>query len=165
MTTNQSTLQQFARTPTAWSLRAWPPLLWQATEPVPAHFQHLDTRIALPGDTACAAVGQTFWAASADTGDAGMAWDWVLITRGVVAMADPLAVVTNLRLVGREGEVLTALQAACFLNELVRALPWQREAAARARRAGALKRPRGFSRASVSVPRSRSGAPGPPCRR
>ena len=36
-----------------------------------------------------------------------MAWDWIQIARGVVAMADPMAVVTNLRLVGSEGEVLT----------------------------------------------------------
>jgi hypothetical protein len=49
-----------------------------------------------------------------------MAWDWMQIARGVVAMADPMAVVTNLRLVGTEGEVLTAHEAACFLNELVR---------------------------------------------
>lgn len=112
---------------TAWSLRAWPPLLWQAGEPVPAQFEHLDTRITLAGDAPGSAVGQTVWAASAEAGDAGMAWDWVLMTRGVVAMADPMAVVTNLRLIGSEGEVLTAHQAACFLNELVRALPWQRE--------------------------------------
>ncbi len=67
------------------------------------------------------------WAASAGSGQAGMAWDWVQISCGVVAMADPLAVVTNLRLVGTEGEVLTAHEAACFLNELVRSLPWQQE--------------------------------------
>ncbi len=56
-----------------------------------------------------------------------MAWDWIQITRGVVAIADPMSLVTNLRLIGDEGEVLTAHQSACFLNELVRALPWQRE--------------------------------------
>ena len=55
------------------------------------------------------------------------AWDWVLITRGVVAMADPMSVISNLRLVGDQGEVLTAQQSARFLNEIVRALPWQSE--------------------------------------
>ena len=86
---------------TPWSLRAWPPVLWQA--------------------------GQTLWAGSAADGEAGMAWDWVLITRDVVAMADPMSVITNLRLVGGQGEVLTAQQSARFLNEIVRALPWQSE--------------------------------------
>ena len=56
-----------------------------------------------------------------------MAWDWIEIARGVVAIADPLSVVTNVRLVSPDGEVLTALQAARFLNEMVRALPWQQE--------------------------------------
>lgn len=71
--------------------------------------------------------GQTVWSARASDGDAGMAWDWVQIARGVVAIADPLSLVTNVRLIGEEGEVLTALQSARFLNELVRSLPWQRE--------------------------------------
>lgn len=56
-----------------------------------------------------------------------MAWDWVQIAAGVVAIADPMSVVTNLRLIGGEGEVLTAHQSALFLNELVHALPWQTE--------------------------------------
>jgi hypothetical protein len=74
-------------------------------------------------------------AAMAADGEAGVAWDWVQIARGVVAIADPMSVVTNVRLVGDEGEVLTAHRGRCFLNELVRALPWQSEV--RARCAGA----------------------------
>ena len=54
-----------------------------------------------------------------------MAWDWVQIARGVVAMADPMAVATNLRLVGIEGEVLTAHQAARLLHEPATAPPRQ----------------------------------------
>lgn len=56
-----------------------------------------------------------------------MAWDWVQIARGVVAIADPMSVITNVRLIGESGEVLTAHQASRFLNELVRSLPWQLE--------------------------------------
>lgn len=73
--------------------------------------------------------GQTLWAGSSADGEAGVAWDWIEITQGVVAMADPMSVVTNLRLVSHCGEVLTAWQAAKFLNELVHALPWQNEVA------------------------------------
>ena len=79
------------------------------------------------GDSPGATVGQTVWAANAQDGDAGMAWDWVQIARGVVAIADPMSVVTNVRLIGDAGEVLTAQQSALYLNELVRALPWQAE--------------------------------------
>ncbi len=56
-----------------------------------------------------------------------MAWDWIQIARGVVAIADPMSLVTNLRLIGDGGEVWTAQQSALFLNRLVRALPWQLE--------------------------------------
>ena len=112
---------------TAWSLRAWPPLLWQAREPTRVRFHHLGTRITIGADPPGPAAGQTVWAASAAEGEAGMAWDWIQIARGVVAIADPMSVVTNVRLIGDEGEVLTAQQAALFLNELVRGLPWQKE--------------------------------------
>ncbi len=112
---------------TAWSLRSWPPLLWQAGERVHVRFQHLGTRVTLGMSPPGPAAGQTVWAASAADGEAGMAWDWVLIARGVVAMADPMSVITNVRLLGEEGEVLTAVESARFLNAFVRALPWQQE--------------------------------------
>lgn len=79
------------------------------------------------GDRVVRSAGQTLWAGALGDGEAGVAWDWVQISRGVVAMADPMSVVTNLRLVGHQGEVLTALQAALYLNALVRELPWQGE--------------------------------------
>jgi hypothetical protein len=71
--------------------------------------------------------GQTIWGGQSEDGEAGVAWDWVQIAGDVVAMADPMSVVTNLRLVGDEGEVLTALECARFLNAIVHALPWQSE--------------------------------------
>jgi len=110
-----------------WTLRAWPPLLWQLGSKVPFHLQHLGTHVTNPGDRMLRTVGQTMWACQSEEGEAGMAWDWVQLTRGVVAMADPMAVVTNLRLLGPEGEVLTALESARHLNEIVHALPWQHE--------------------------------------
>ena len=80
-----------------------------------------------PAGTRSRVAGQTIWAGRLDGIEAGVAWDWVEIADGIVAMADPLSVVTNLRIVGNEGEVLTALEAARFLNNIVHALPWQDE--------------------------------------
>ncbi len=110
-----------------WSLRAWPPLLWQAGDDGLADFRHVNTCIAAAVGSSQRLTGQTVWAGRVGGAEAGMAWDWVEITSGIVAMADPLAVVTNLRVVGDEGEVLTALEAARYLNGLVRNLPWQHE--------------------------------------
>jgi len=112
-----------------WSLRAWPPVLWQAQRTAGLRLQHLGTRVTAPTLPYCNAAGQTLWAVSSADGQAGLAWDWVQICEGVVAMADPMAVVTNLRIIGDEGEVLTAAEAALFLNEIVHGLPWQHEVA------------------------------------
>jgi hypothetical protein len=103
--------------------------LWQAARASGLRFQHLGTRIMWSGDRLCGLAGQTMWAGRSADGEAGVAWDWVQISRGIVAMADPLSVVTNLRLIGNEGEVLTALESARFLNEIVHTLPWQSEVA------------------------------------
>lgn len=111
-----------------WALRAWPPLLWQVGDQAPVEFHHLSTRVmsGAAGHRSRVA-GQTIWAGRLDGIEAGVAWDWVEIADGIVAMADPLSVVTNLRIVGNEGEVLTALESARFLNNIVHALPWQDE--------------------------------------
>jgi len=72
-------------------------------------------------------MGQTLWGNPSSASVAGVAWDWVELQQGVFAMADPLGLVTNLRLVGPKGEQLSNMQVALYLNELVRTLPWQSE--------------------------------------
>jgi hypothetical protein len=67
------------------------------------------------------------WACRHADKEAGMAWDWIHLPHGIVAMADPMAVVTNLTLLGPEGEVLNELESARHLNQIVHALPWQDE--------------------------------------
>ena len=121
--TSNSMLQQCP----PWTLRAWPPLLWQVGKQIPLRLQHLGTQITNPGDAMFRTVGQTLWAWDGDEGSVGMAWDWIQLTRGVVAMADPMAVVTNLRLVGNEGTVLSPWEAAPHFNHIVHSLPWQHE--------------------------------------
>jgi hypothetical protein len=101
--------------------------LWQVGDVAPAEFHHLSTHVVNHAGSRQRMAGQTIWAGSVAGGEAGMAWDWVEIADGIVAMADPMSVVTNLRIVGDEGEVLTAQAAARFLNGLVHALPWQHE--------------------------------------
>ena len=89
-----------------WILRAWPPV---------------------PGDNDQPSAGQTFWGSAFGDGEAGVAWDWVQVMPGILAIADPMCMVTNLRLLSPEGAVLTAWEAARHLNEIVHALPWQDE--------------------------------------
>ena len=104
--------------------------MWQAALADGLQLQHLRTRITLNSERSGGGVaGQTLWGGASADGQAGVAWDWVQISQGVVAMSDPLSVISNLRLLGDEGEVLTSWQAARYLNQMVHALPWQGEVA------------------------------------
>ena len=100
--------------------------MWQAQSTPELHFVHLDTRVLTPGDASQPSCGQTLWG-NPSPHAAGVAWDWVQLQRGVFAMADPMGLVTNLRLVGARGETLSSSQVALYLNDLVRTLPWQTE--------------------------------------
>lgn len=111
----------------AWTLRAWPPVYRCAGLPLPDAFEHRSTRIFDDDDDTASCSGQTMWVWPGDDGDVGVAWDWVQVARGVVSMRDPMSVLTNMKLLGDAGEVLTAWQAARHLNEIVFMLPWQRE--------------------------------------
>jgi hypothetical protein len=111
----------------AWIVCAWPPVLWQADAALDLRMVHLGTRVLTFGDRAGPCSGQTLWGDSTPQRSAGVAWDWVQIQHGVVALADPLGLITNLRLVDADGEALSAQQAAIHLNGIVHALPWQTE--------------------------------------
>ena len=113
--------------PPAWIVYAWPPLLWQASRAPQLHLQHLSTRVLSYGDEDYPCTGQTLWGDSTAQQSAGVAWDWVEVQEGVVAMADPLGLVTNLKLLDDRGEALTQIQVAVKLHQLVHALPWQSE--------------------------------------
>ncbi len=112
---------------TSWSIRAWSPVLWQAEGAARLQFDHLDTQIFPAAGEDARVCGQTLWRTEAAEGEAGVAWDWVMLSDEVIAMADPMSVVTNLRLVGERGEVLTSWEAARHLSRIVYGLPWQGE--------------------------------------
>lgn len=111
----------------AWTVGAWPPVLWQPDREATPYFVHLGTHVSprLSQDWPC--MGQTVWGGRAADSAAGISWDWIEVAPGIVAISDPMMMITNLRVLGREGEVLTAHEAAPHLNRLVNRLPWQAE--------------------------------------
>ena len=112
--------------PPPWSLYSWPAVFWQADRPRAVSFVHVGTRITRCGPREPLG-GQTLWCECSPRPEAGLLWDWIEVREGVVAMADPMGVLTNLRLVGEDGAVLTSQEAALHLGCLVRELPWQDE--------------------------------------
>lgn len=109
----------------AWAIFAWPTVLWQSPPTPRTRFLHLGTSVTARGAPLCS--GQTLWGDPDGEPAAGLAWDWIELAQGVVAMVDPMAVITNVRLLRPGGEVMTSSEAAPHLNELVHALPWQSE--------------------------------------
>jgi hypothetical protein len=130
MLTNTDATMQSASAKTApppWILLSWPTVFCQANLTGQPRFIHLSTRIVYSGDHGIPITGQTLWAQHLDDGEAGLAWDWVEVAQGVVAMADPMGVATNLRLLGASGQVLAAHEAAMYICRWVRKIPWQDE--------------------------------------
>lgn len=115
----------------AWTISAWPPVLWQAAPPphklIASRFVHLGTQVTSLRGERGPATGQTIWGSRLGDGEAGVAWDWVDLGNGVVAMADPMGFVTNLQVVNDRGHHLPSLQLALHINEIVHELPWQAE--------------------------------------
>jgi len=71
--------------------------------------------------------GQTLWLGDDGERQAGVAWDWISLPAGVVAMVDPMSLVTNLQFLSAAGDVLAPLESVRQLNEIVHSLPWQYE--------------------------------------
>lgn len=111
----------------AWIVCAWPPVTCPAVRAPQLNFVHLGTRVVTPEDGESLISGQTLWGGPSGDGAAGVAWDWVEIQEGVVAMADPFGLVTNLQLLGARGELLSTFEATMRLNQIVHTLPWQTE--------------------------------------
>jgi hypothetical protein len=110
-----------------WSVAAWPPVLTTLQSALRFQFVHLDTRVTSTAQGDMPAAGHTLWGSRSADGTTGVSWEWVEITEGVVAMANPFGLVTNLQLLGARGELLSRYEATLRLNSLLHALPWQRE--------------------------------------
>lgn len=109
------------------ALCSWPTVFWRASSHRKPRFRHLATRVtSFPGASGHC-YGQTVWGRFCGNGDAGLAWDWIEIGKGVVAMVDPMRVATNMQLINVDGCPLTAVDAALHINQFVRRLPWQDE--------------------------------------
>ncbi len=111
----------------AWTVGAWPPVLWQPDRESHPHFVHLGTHVSPRLSADWPLMGQAVWGGRCADSAAGVSWDWIEIAAGVIAIADPMMMISNLRVLGGDGEVLTAYEAAPHLNGIVNRLPWQAE--------------------------------------
>lgn len=91
-----------------------------------SHLQHLQSSVSDRNEKCVS--GITLWGAQLGTQQrVGIVWSWLRMGREVVALADPMRITSNARLVSADGLRLTPEQALLHLNNIVNALPWQAE--------------------------------------
>lgn len=95
-------------------------------------FEHWGTSeaisAAVPGPSsanAAANCGSTVWGSLVDGSPVCVAWEWIAVRPGVIAMGDPMTLFANLDLIGSDGQPLDDSQRLLKLHELIFALPWQ----------------------------------------
>ena len=69
--------------------------------------------------------GQVLWGVDCEGQMVGMAWDWRELRTDVIAMADPMMVLSNLRLVDEAGIEVTESHRMICLNSAIYRLGWQ----------------------------------------
>lgn len=70
--------------------------------------------------------GQVVWGTTTRDGMIGFAWDWMEVKEFVVAIADPMLIVSNLRLVDGDGASVPESERILCMNNAIHALGWQR---------------------------------------
>jgi hypothetical protein len=120
-----------AMTVRSWMVKSWPQVRLQVTDDFRGmpEFQHISTlwREDLAGREG--RVGETVWAARLGNQDVvGLAWEWVEVRPGLVALLDPNAMISNAKLVGEDGVELDELRAIIAVNVVSHAVPWQARA-------------------------------------
>ena len=111
----------------AWQLITWKPVLTTL-----ADFRSALARmrpLGLPGGgqrpPQGGLSGQAFWAAEHRGQPVGLAWDWAEVRQDVVALSDPMNVLSNITLVDSMGEHLDAATRLLHLNSAIHMLEWQ----------------------------------------
>lgn len=69
--------------------------------------------------------GATAWLCQLPGNRGTIAWEWVEFREGVVMLADPNAVASNIRFVSGSGQASDELRRVVLLNVIVHSLSWQ----------------------------------------
>jgi hypothetical protein len=114
----------------AWQVRTWDTVLLtpRTLRTSLPRMRHLGTTV-LPASSESLGLrhGQVIWGAQFGPRQVGLAWDWSEVADGVVAMSDPMTIVSNIGLLNGQGELLEESARIVCLNDVVHQLDWQRE--------------------------------------
>ncbi len=90
-----------------------------------AEVNHAQTRVVRPAGGEERMAGVTRWERGYADVNAWLEWDWVELSEGTIAQADPLSVRSNVLLLDARGRPLLSSRRRATLATLVYLLPWQ----------------------------------------
>lgn len=106
----------------SWATHEW--YLPPEAENLP-RFSHVSTHIRDEGADTGLRAGDTVWMAQDEDWHVGLAWEWVEVKPGLVMLADPNSIITNLQLVDSQQRNVHGLEKTVAINRLVHAMQWQ----------------------------------------
>ena len=108
-------------------IKSWPIIDWFPAIPAEESrvFLHMGTQVRHEARGGQPLAGSTVWLGGIAGQHAGLAWEWVELRPGVLMLADPNSITTNLRMVDVAGRRQDELVSTVSLNRLLHQLSWQ----------------------------------------
>lgn len=143
----------------SWMIKSWPIIDWFPPPPDEGwpSFLHMGTHIYQDRCGSRPCVGSTVWVGAVGGSYAGLAWDWVELRPGVLLLADPNSIVTNLQVTDARRLLLGPLESNVSLNTVLHRLPWQEWVCSRVASAREGRRPDGLPNPGVQGNAALSG--------
>lgn len=114
------------------NLPCWHLLAWKRVEVTAAqfskavrHMRCLGVSIREGESTRTRRLGETLWGVDLHEGTIGIAWEWGEVSEGIVALVDPLTILSNVCLVTDDGVSISSDELILHLNCAVNNLRWQ----------------------------------------
>jgi hypothetical protein len=116
------------------SIPAWQVITWNPVEvtvgefaQLTGRFRHLGTSVHVDEHLPGLKYGQVLWGFEDGPMRIGLAWDWAEVRDRVVAMADPMKVLSNLALRRADGTLVSESDRLLHLNGAIHGWRWQAE--------------------------------------
>jgi hypothetical protein len=125
--TDRNDLGVLPMTIPAWQVISWSPVVTTvpAFEREIAKLRHLGTSVHTEELENGLRQGQVLWGVDEPSYAIGIAWDWAEVREDVVAVVDPMKVLSNVTLVDENGVCLNESSRIVYLNSAIHELRWQ----------------------------------------
>jgi hypothetical protein len=113
----------------AWQVITWNPVETTAGEfaRLASRFRHLGTSVHADDAAHGLQYGQVLWGLERGSDRIGLAWEWAEVREHLVALADPMKVLSNLQIRRADGSLMPEAERLLHLNGAIHAWRWQEQ--------------------------------------